>query len=149
MRELRRTDLQSLSVVLDQTGLFPSDLLPSMAEPYLSGTAPHHWLVALEGIRPIGFAYAEPERMTDGTFNLLAIAVLPQLQGSGVGKAIVADLIKRLLSQGGRVLLVETSSLEEYAATRAFYDNQGFSREAQIRDFYAAGEDKLIFWKGL
>lgn len=149
MRELRRADLQSIGLVINQTGLFPSDLLPSMAQPYLSGEAPHHWLVALQGDRPVGFAYAEPERMTDGTFNLLAIAVEPQSQGSGIGKAIVAELITRLRGQGGRVLIVETSSLAEFAATRAFYDDQGFSREAQIRDFYAAGEDKLIFWKRL
>ena len=85
----------------------------------------------------------------DGTFNRLAIAVEPTLQGSGIGKAIVAEMMQRLRSQNGRVMLVETSSLEDYAATQAFYDGQGFSREARIRDFYAAGEDKLIFWKSL
>lgn len=87
--------------------------------------------------------------MTEGTYNLLAIAVEPEAQGSGVGKVIVTDLIERLRKQGGRVLLVETSSLDEFAATRAFYERQNFSQEARIRDFYTDGEDKLIYWKGL
>ena len=120
-----------------------------MAEPFLAGESPHHWLVAFEEQRLIGFAYAEPERMTDGTFNLLAIAVDPNSQGSGVGKAIVAALMDLLRSKSGRVLLVETSSLDEFAATRAFYDGQGFTSEARVRDFYSSGEDKLIFWKAL
>lgn len=64
IREFHRDDLQAIRLVLDQTSLFPSDLLLSMAEPYFSGAAPHHWLVGLEDDRPLAFAYAEPERMT-------------------------------------------------------------------------------------
>jgi len=44
---------------------------------------------------------------------------------------------------------VETSSLDEYAAMRAFYSDQAFAKEAQIRGFYAEGEDKIVFWKHL
>lgn len=149
IRELQRGDLPTVETIVERTGLFPPEMLAPMAEPYLSGEAPHHWLVALDEQRPIGFAYAEPERMTDGTFNLLAIAVEPQAQGSGVGKAIVADLMERLRAISGRVLIVETSALGEYAATRAFYEGQNFSEEACIRDFYASGEDKVVCWKAL
>lgn len=85
--------------------------------------------------------------MTVGTFNLLAIAVAPESQGSGTGKALVSDLIRRLRTQAGRILLVETSSLDEFAATRAFYEQQDFAREAKIRDFYADGEHKITYWK--
>lgn len=120
-------------------------LLP-MAEPWLSGRADHTWLTALDQQTPIGFAYVEPERMTEGTFNLLAIAVLPSAQRGGVGKALVASLIQRLREKRGRVLLVETSSLDEYSATRSFYEGQAFTREARIRDFYQEGEDKIVYW---
>ena len=149
IRDLVRDDLASVREVLDGTGLFPSDMLEPMAEPYLSRDAPHHWLVARSGEGALGFAYVEPERMTDGTFNLLAIAVRPELQGHGIGKALVQAVESKLRSAGGRVLLVETSSLGEYDATRAFYAGQSFSEEARIRDFYAEGEDKVLFWKHL
>lgn len=149
IRDMRRDDLSALERVLDQTGLFPADLLRSMAEPWLSGQADHRWLTALDQQTPIGFAFAEPERMTEGTSNLLAIAVLPSKQGRGAGKALVTGLMQRLRNDGGRLLLVETSSLDAYARTRSFYAGQAFTREARIRDFYQEGEDKIVYWMKL
>jgi ribosomal protein S18 acetylase RimI-like enzyme len=54
-----------------------------------------------------------------------------------------------LEARGGRVLLVETSGLEKFARTRAFYRFIGYDEEARIREFYAAGEDKVVFRKAL
>ena len=61
----------------------------------------------------------------------------------------MSGLEERLREGDGRVLIVETSSLDEYAAMRAFYSDQAFAKEAQIRGFYAEGEDKIVFWKHL
>lgn len=144
-RDLHRDDLPAIEGVLDRTGLFPAEMLRPMAEPWLSGSANHHWRVVLDGPRPVGFAYVEPERMTEGTFNLLAIAVDPEEQGRGLGKGLVSDVIARIRDEGGRLFLVETSSLDDYSRTRAFYDGQGFAREARIRDFYREGDDKIVF----
>lgn len=146
---MRRADLISVAAVLDATGLFPSTLLSDMAEPALSGMADHLWLVICESDHVIGFAYCEPERLTDGTYNLLAIAVSPERQRCGVGKSLVGAVEQHLSVSAGRILLVETSSLDDYAGTRAFYDGLGFSREAVIRDYYADGEHKVVFWKRL
>lgn len=147
-RALSRDDLSAVSTILDGTGLFPSELLPGMAESYLSGSN-QLWLVICEGETVVGFAYAEPERMTDNTHNLLAIAVSPDRQNVGIGKALVGAVERQLAETAGRVLLVETSSLSDYEGTRAFYDGLGFTREARVREFYAAGEDKIVFWKKL
>lgn len=149
IRGLGRADLPFVGAILDATGLFPSEMLAPMVEPYLSEEAPHRWLVACAGEQLLGFAYTEPERMTDGTFNLLAIAVDPALQGRGIGRALVEGLERRLRGRGGRILIVETSSLQDYAGARAFYGRQSFHQEARIRDFYAEGEDKILFWKHL
>lgn len=148
-RELTRADLNAVAMVLDESGLFPSAMLADMAAPYLDGSSADLWLVICEGEKLLGFAFCEPERLTDRTYNLLAIAVLPEWQGRGVGKALVGALERRLIGIGGRVLIVETSSLDAYEATRRFYDGLAFVREARIRDFYADGEDKLVFWKKL
>lgn len=149
IREMRREDIPALEDVLNQTGLFPAEMLQPMAEPWLSGIAGHRWMVALYHENPIGFAYVEAERMTEGTFNLLAIAVKPEAQARGVGTALVSDLMQRLRNEGGRVLLVETSSLDEFAKTRSFYEGQAFTKEARIRDFYRNGEDKIVYWTSL
>lgn len=149
VRAMVRDDLSSLVPVLDGTGLFPAHLLADMAEPFLNGSAPHVWLVASLAGRVQGFAYCEPERATDGTFNLLAIAVAPEHQGKGLGSALVATLEARLRADAARVLIVETSALEDYADTWAFYLARGFNEEARIRDFYSEGEHKIVFWKHL
>lgn len=146
---MSRNDLNAVSSILDGTGLFPSEMLSEMAEPYFSGTEQHIWLVVHEGATVLGFAYCEPERMTNGTHNLLAIAVAPERQSRGIGQKLVAAVEQAATASGGRVLLVETSSLPEYERTRSFYNQLGFDREAIIREFYAAGEDKVVFWKQL
>ena len=50
---------------------------------------------------------------------------------------------------GGRRLYAETSGRAQYRPTRRFYRRAGFRREARLRDFYAPGDDKLIFVKEL
>lgn len=147
VRAMLPGDIPSLRAVLDDTGLFPSALLDGMAAPFLRGEGADIWLVVGHDDAALGFAYCEPERLTDGTYNLLAIAVMSDVQGQGLGKALIDRLQTMLRQAGARVLLVETSSLDDYAGTRDFYDRLGFTREARIRDFYAAGEDKIVFWK--
>lgn len=148
-RAMSRDDLLPIERILDKVALFPSNMLSEMAEPFLSGAAPHIWIVISDRERLVGFVYCEAERMTDRTFNLLAIAVDPDVQRSGLGSALVEELSRHLTTEDGRILLVETSSLPEYGGTRAFYDRLGFTREARIREFYASGEDKIVFWRKL
>ncbi len=146
---MSRNDLSAVSSILDYTALFPSEMLAEMAEPYLSKAEPHIWFIACDGHGVLGFAYCEPERMADGTYNLLAIAVDPDRQSEGIGQLIVAAVEQAVRDLEGRLLLVETSSLAEYERTRSFYDRLGYDREAVIREFYAQGEDKIVFRKQL
>jgi GNAT superfamily N-acetyltransferase len=98
---------------------------------------------------PVGVAYCEPERMTDQTWNLQLIAIHPDRQGQGRGAALLHYVEETLVAWGGRLLLVETSGLPELERTRAFYSKCGYREEARIRDFYAAGDDKVVFCKVL
>jgi ribosomal protein S18 acetylase RimI-like enzyme len=54
-----------------------------------------------------------------------------------------------LTVRGARVLLVETSGLPSFERTRAFYRKCGYDEEARIRDFYKAGDDKIVYRKML
>ncbi len=56
---------------------------------------------------------------------------------------------KTLQESGQRVLLVETSGSEDFALTRKFYTKCGYEQEARVRDYYAAGEDMVLFRKVL
>lgn len=150
IRTTEENDVAGLARVLDETGLFPSEYLPGMLNGFLSEEdSTDAWLTCESDGQPVGFCYAAPEAMTEGSWNMLAIAVLPGKQGNGAGAAIVAELESRLRASGQRVLIADTSGTDEFTRTREFYRKNGYTEEARIRDFWAAGDDKVVFWKAL
>lgn len=147
IRAVTAGDVGALAALIDATGLFPGEMLPGMAAGYLNDPAADEgWLTDDEG-GPAGVAYFAPERMTSGTWNLLLIAVHPARQGSGRGTALLNEAERAVRARGGRMLLIETSGLPEFEAVRAFYRRRGYAEEARIRDFYALGDDKVVFRK--
>ena len=106
------------------------------------------WLTYEQEI-PVSIAYVAPEKMTEGTWNIYLIAVHPDFQSQGIGTVMIEKIEKLLTEKGERILLVETSGLDSFAKTRSFYDQCAFQQEAKIRDFYQAGEDKIVFRKSL
>lgn len=150
IRPTKFEDISALKLVLDGTELFPSEMLSDMVSGFLSEEASEDvWLTCEANGKAIGFCYAVPEAFTEGTWNMLAIAVLPEKQGSGAGGAIVKELESNLRENDHRVLIAETSGADEFAKTREFYRKNHYSEEARIRDFWTQGDDKVIFWKSL
>ncbi len=149
IRPVEAQDSPQIGAILAATGLFPEEMLPEMIAGYLDGTKRDIWFLCRADGEAVAFGFCEPERMTEGTWNLLAISVLPQRQGTGIGSAMIRYLEERLAAQGARILLVETMGTPEFEATRAFYRKTGFTEEARIREFYEAGADKIVFWKHL
>ncbi|MEQ8735739.1 MAG: GNAT family N-acetyltransferase [Rhodospirillaceae bacterium] len=142
-------DISDIKAITDAVDLFPSNMLDDMIAGYLDGSNRDIWFVGVMDGKTVAFGFCEPERMTDGTWNLLAIGVLPAHQSAGLGKAMMQYLEDRLATEGQRVLLVETMGLPEFERTRAFYKKSGYTEEARIREFYEAGADKIVFWKHL
>ncbi|MGL5817755.1 MAG: GNAT family N-acetyltransferase [Phycicoccus sp.] len=91
-----------------------------------------------------------PSRSADRLWNLYFIATAPARHRSGAGSALVRHVesaLRALGSERARVLIVETSSTEQYDGTRRFYAGRGFVEEARIREVYGEGDDKVTFWK--
>jgi ribosomal protein S18 acetylase RimI-like enzyme len=95
----------------------------------------------------VGYACYGPTPDTDRTFDLYWIAVDPTAQGSGGGTRLLTEVERRLEGLNARMLVVETSSRPEYAPTRAFYEKRGYAEAARMREFYAPGDDRVIFTK--
>jgi ribosomal protein S18 acetylase RimI-like enzyme len=67
----------------------------------------------------------------------------------GRGQKLLEHVEQLLIDQGERVLLVETAGTDDFEYVRVFYRRSGFTEEARIQDFYAAGVDKVIYLKFL
>lgn len=145
-------DQSAILAIAVATGLFPEadigGLEQSMAEYFATRATGHSWLVLDVRGEVAGAAYVAPEPFSDGTANLYFIAVAPERQGNGSGGALLGE-VEACVCDWARILLIETSGLDGYKKTRAFYSKHGYTEEARIRDFYADGEDKVVFWKRL
>lgn len=95
----------------------------------------------------VGYACWGPTPATDRTWDLYWIAVDTTLQGAGIGTILIEEVERRLVGQHARMLIAETSSRSDYAATRGFYERRGYGEAARVRDFYAPGDDRIIFVK--
>ena len=142
-------DIAGLQAVLEGTELFPSEMLPEMLAPSLAGETEAFWLTCHSGGEAVGLCYTVPEDLADGTWNMLALAVRPDLQGKRLGAALVKAAEQHLKGKGQRILIVDTSGTDDFALTRKFYTQNGYDEEARIRDFWADGDDKVIFRKAL
>lgn len=140
-------DMPSLKTVIEANDLFPSNMLDEMIFDYFNNKNSNDLWLTYEDNQPVAIAYCVPERMTEGTWNLLLIAVHPDYQGKGYGTSILNYIEQMLSVRGERLLLVETSNLDSFELTQAFYLKCGYEKEAQIREFYQAGEDKIVFRK--
>jgi ribosomal protein S18 acetylase RimI-like enzyme len=95
----------------------------------------------------IGYACYGPTPGTEGTYDLYWIAVDPAAHGTGIGTILLSEVERRLQGHRARILVVETSSRSDYAQTRGFYGRRGFAESARVREFYAPGDDRIIFTK--
>jgi ribosomal protein S18 acetylase RimI-like enzyme len=96
-----------------------------------------------------GFAYYAPAAMTDRTWYLYWIAVKKDSHARGIGSEILKYVEGDIRDQKARLFLVETSSLPHYGLTRKFYEKHGYEQTALVKDFYADGDDLVIFRKRL
>jgi ribosomal protein S18 acetylase RimI-like enzyme len=97
----------------------------------------------------LGYVCVGPAPLTDGTYDLYWIAVDPDIQGRGVGRALLGCAEHEVERRHGRLLLIETSSQEVYQSTVRFYERCGYAQLARIADYYRTGDDKLLFGKYL
>jgi ribosomal protein S18 acetylase RimI-like enzyme len=70
----------------------------------------------------------------------------PAVHGAGVGTALIHAMERRLAGVA-RLVVVETAGRAEYGPTRAFYEARGYRAVSRIPDFYAPGDDQVVYVK--
>jgi ribosomal protein S18 acetylase RimI-like enzyme len=97
----------------------------------------------------LGYVSFGPTPLTESTYDLYWIAVDKSKHRGGVGKRLMKFTEEEIVRRGGRLLLIETSSMETYGGTIQFYERSGYELAGKIKEYYKAGDDKLIFAKQL
>jgi len=97
----------------------------------------------------LGFAYYAPDAMTDRTWSLWWIAVDRASHARGLGGELLHHLEDDVRRAGARVLFIDTASLPSYEPTRRFYLKHGYEVTGVLKDYYADGDDKVVFRKHL
>lgn len=109
----------------------------------------YHVRVAEASSSITGYVCYGPAPLTEGTWDIYWLAVSSDEQRQGVGRALITSAEIDIKKAGGRLVLIETSSRAEYEGARRFYRSQGYELACRIANFYAPGDDKLIFQKTL
>lgn len=95
----------------------------------------------------VGFACYGKTPLTRGTYDLYWIAIDPARRRGGLGRRMLAYIEDILRAGGARLLVAETSSQAAYTQARSFYAKEGFRDESRIGDYYAPGDDLVIYCK--
>ena len=85
--------------------------------------------------------------MTDATWDLYWVVVHAQFRGQGLAARLVAAMEDEIRAGGGGQIRVETSVGDGYGAARRLYDKLGYPLLASFADFYAPGDDLLVYYK--
>lgn len=157
IRAATAADIAAIKDLAIDTAMFSvteAEFVDGLVTGFVDGSLVDGHVVVHEGNQGqvIAAAYYGPEPAGDRVWNLFFLAVTPSEQGDGVGAALTSYVEQTLRQRGpgdAQVLLVETSSTDQYARTRDFYVKQGFIEEARIRRFWGPADDKVTYWKAL
>lgn len=152
--EVRPGDREAVRAVVASTGFFsPAEVEVAdelVRERLAAGAASGYHFVFLEQEgRVVAYGCYGPIAATQASYDLYWIAVDKPCQSQGLGRAVLEECERLIRAAGGRRVYAETSGRPQYLPTRRFYERSGYALEATLRDFYAPGDDKVIYVKGL
>ena len=147
-------DIASVREIVISTGFFYDFEVPvavelieaAVEEGEISG---YHFIFAEVDGRTVSYSCYGHIAGTDAGYDLYWIVTHNDFRGQGIGKMILDETHRIAKSKGARYIIAETSSLEKYQPTRAFYEKNGYDNDGVIRDFYMINDDKVIYVKRL
>jgi ribosomal protein S18 acetylase RimI-like enzyme len=96
-----------------------------------------------------GFACYGWEALTHGTWGLFWVCTLPEARGQGLGSALLGEAVRVACAEGGRLMVIYTSSTAPYAPARRLYESQQFVRTAVVPEYYNRSDDLFIYARRL
>jgi GNAT superfamily N-acetyltransferase len=149
-----KQDVEAVRSLVAATGFFSEeeDALAAelVAEALERGEASGYFFLFADSPHGLaGYTCYGPIPATQSGFDLYWIAVAAGQQGSGLGRRLLQASEADARARGAARMYVDTSGRAQYAPTRGFYEHMGYRRAAVLEDFYAPGDDKVIYSKDL
>jgi ribosomal protein S18 acetylase RimI-like enzyme len=151
LRPLSPADRRRIEEITRAVRVFRKDEVPVALEVFDGVVAGSPDYVALGAVLDellVGWICCGPTPCTLGTYDLYWMAVDPAAQGVGIGSSLLRAMEGRLAGSA-RLIVVETAGRPDYRPTRAFYEALGYRKAAIIPDFYAPGDDQVVYVKTL
>ncbi len=149
------TETAALVSLAESTGIFAPDEAEALLGGVLEelhmgrlgdGHQAHVW-ASTDTSPAKGWVYFAPTEHADCVWDLWWIGVAADSQRQGIGDELLKFVEEKVQSAGGRLLLIETSSLAAFDSVRQFYVKRGYSECGRVPDFYGVGEAKVIYFK--
>ncbi len=93
----------------------------------------------------VGYACFGHDEQTVDSYELYWIAVSNRHRGGGIGKQLLVAVENAIAVAGSGRLFIETAGREQYTPTRRFYEDQGYDLVANLVDYYAPGDARVIY----
>ncbi len=113
---------------------------------FLSGAT--FTVLAFEGKGPVGFAMlgrSSHDQNFSRVYELLAIAVEPEVQKRGIGSRLLGTIVRQASEQKAEILLLHTS--KDNSAGRKLFRKHGFVPSQTKGHFYPKGQDAMMMCK--
>ena len=138
--------------ILDSVALFSPEekkvAIELAQERLLKGLqSSYHFLFAEDYREVLGYTCFGNIPCTIARFDIYWLVVHKKFQGLGIGKRLLRKTESEIARMDGKRIYIETSSRVVYEAARLFYRHCGYSEEAILKNFYAQGDDKVIYVK--
>jgi ribosomal protein S18 acetylase RimI-like enzyme len=150
--EVKLSDIEAVREMVRSTGFFRDDEVDVAVELVQERLdkgpeSGYEFIFADVDGRAVSYACFGLIPCTLVSYDLYWIATHEEFRGKGLGKIVLREVEKSIEALGGRGIYVETSSLPKYEPTRAFYLKNNYPEKARFEDFYADGDDKVVYVK--
>jgi ribosomal protein S18 acetylase RimI-like enzyme len=153
--ELRESDRHAVRRLVEATGFFcpeEQEIAVELVEETLGqGKASGYEFLFLDSVaKPEdlqGYTCFGPIPSRPGSYDLYWIAVAPAQQRHGLGKRLLEETERRAFAQGATEMFIDTAGRAQYHPTRSFYERMGYQTFEIVPDFYAPGDDKVVYRK--
>jgi ribosomal protein S18 acetylase RimI-like enzyme len=150
-QQIQPSDVDAIYRIVQSSGFFsPAEIdlaLELAKEKLVDDASSYQFLFGEEKDLVCGYTCFGLIPATAASFDLYWIAVDEHMRHRGLGRELMIKTEQMIFSLGGKHIYAETSSRNQYRPTQNFYERCGYFREAILKDFYTAGDSKIIYSK--